>query len=133
MRVPKVGDIYYRFDIDDETAKYEWDIYIVRTVRGGKATAIMKNVCTWGKRSKKHGDFGWLPAIDQMWRKSWYFKAEGINAWRVGEPFGIFRTKLQAINAKIKHHKYNIKRGWIENDEKAEKITKILQRLKRIV
>lgn len=46
----------------------EW---IVRTIRGGKVTAIKKDQFTWVKLSSKNGDWGWAKSIDPLWRQSW--------------------------------------------------------------
>lgn len=129
---PKVGDEYHRLCIDEEEGDYEWDLFVVRTVRGGKATAIQKNFCTWGKRSKKHGDFGWLDSIDQMWRHSWYFDVTGDKEWRKNDPWNLHRTKLQALRYTMKKHREYIKEGWYEGDNKAaEKMTNKLKAIEK--
>ncbi|MFC3724436.1 hypothetical protein [Neoaquamicrobium sediminum] len=106
----KVGDIYLECFVADGTGKVTFEQHIVRTIRGGYVHAIQKSICTWGKLSKKHGDYGWLPSIDPMWRTK----------WRVGEkpPPKLAKTKAQAIRAEIA----NIKR-WAEDDDYDDGIT----------
>lgn len=84
----KIGQELYRYYADDETGKVEMDTYVVRTIRGGVVYAINKNEFTWGKLSKKNGDFGWLDPIDKLFRKK----------TKQGEPFfKLFTTKRQAL------------------------------------
>jgi len=68
----KVGDELYQASIDDRRVAFRK--YIVRTIqnRGGELTAyLIKYVpgLTWGKRSKKRDDVGWLDPIDPMFRE----------------------------------------------------------------
>jgi hypothetical protein len=94
MPIPKpyVGKSYfsvYACEIDgvDSTE------YVVSSIRRLKVNAIMKTSFTWGKVSKKHGDYGWLPNIPKWARKS----------WQMGErPYDLYTTKLLAINAEIR-------------------------------
>lgn len=90
----KPGDTLYAIlHEDDGTPTVER--WIVRTVRGGKATAIWKLTHTWGKRSKKHGDFGWLDPIPAWCRKSWRIAGSSL-------PVGLYWTKAEAIKAEQK-------------------------------
>ena len=119
----KVGDIFYSFHVDDETLKSEFSEYTVRTIRGGKIYAIEKNCCTWGRRSKKHGDFGWLESFNPMWRHSW--RIDGKLPW------GIFRTKLMAVNAEIKLYTKTDWKKWYGTTEDYDKYMKKMLSVKK--
>lgn len=83
---------------DDDKAKVEVTEWIVRSIQKRRnSTSDQRYVnlaqkldgITWGKRSRKNGDFGWLPSIP-----SWCLKQfrEG------GElPFGVYTTRLAAL------------------------------------
>lgn len=91
----KVGQSLWMLLVDEETGQPKMEEYIIRTIRGGKVTAIWKLQCTWGKRSTKHGDFGWLKRIPAWTRGTW--KVDGKL------PMNLFTTKLQAIRSEIKN------------------------------
>lgn len=64
----KIGKILYRASADDEN-KCELDTFMVRTIRGEFVYAVNKIPgITWGKLSKKNGDFGWLNPVDALFR-----------------------------------------------------------------
>lgn len=91
----EVGDVYWAIGADDDTGKIEWEEYIVRTIRKDKIYATQKNQWTWGKRSKKNGDFGWLDPVHSAWRAM----------WRVGDkklPRHLATTRLQALRLALK-------------------------------
>jgi len=84
----KKGQDLYSLCVDDD-GKCEMDVYRVRTIRGGLVYAILVTSFTWGKRSKKNGDWGWLDPIPYWCR---YCR-------RVGESFstlGLHTTKRAA-------------------------------------
>lgn len=90
----KVGQILYACYSDDTTGKVSFEEYHVRTIRKGKVYAILKGPFTWGKRSSKHGDFGWLDPVPAWCRE----RVDGNRcSW-------LFTTKLQAIRSEIKDH-----------------------------
>ena len=89
----KVGQSLWMLMVDEATGKPEMEEWIIRTIRGGKVTAIWKLSCTWGKRSTKHGDFGWLPRIPSWTRQTWPVDRK---------PYNLFTTKLAAIREEIK-------------------------------
>lgn len=62
------GETYYAANYDIETGKVSIEKYICRTIRKDVAYLIEVNEFTWGKRSKKHGDFGWRDPIWPGWR-----------------------------------------------------------------
>lgn len=95
-RAVKVGDEYFQCSVDEQ-GKVEFAIHRVRTIRAGKIFATEVNIATWGKVSKKHGDFGWLPNIWPWFR----------NSWPIGgnPPRYLKTTKLAAIRAELAHHK----------------------------
>ena len=65
----KINQILYRSSWDEDTGKCELDEYMIRTIRGGFVYAIAKiNRITWGKRSSKIGDIGWLNPIDSVFK-----------------------------------------------------------------
>lgn len=67
--VIKRGDILYEAWINieadlNEKSKVETCEHHVRTInKNGIYLTEKVMLITWGRRSKKHGDFGWLPAI----------------------------------------------------------------------
>ena len=66
----KIGQKLYCIDFDTDSGKCSTSVYIVRTIRGGFIYAIFKlKDVTWGKKSKKNGDFGWLDPIESIWRE----------------------------------------------------------------
>lgn len=95
----KVGDIYWEVAVLDGSGAIEWDQWIVRTIRGGKIYVILKTSYTWGKLSKRHGDFGRIDPIEPWCRKS----------WRVGEDmpkwYLLATTKRGAILKALKSQK----------------------------
>lgn len=89
----KVGDEFLQCTVSDGDGKIDWTRWRVRTIRGGFVYAIAVYPWTWGKRSKKRGDFGWLDPIGPLWRRK----------WRVGgtRPPELGATRLQAITHEI--------------------------------
>jgi len=60
----RVGEMYWYAWFDDETRKVELDQYGLRSIRKGTAYFTAKlDGTTWGKRSTKTGDFGWLDPV----------------------------------------------------------------------
>ena len=89
------GQILYQIGCEED-GKPSMETWVIRTIRGGKITAIWKLSCTWGKRSKKHGDYGWLDRIPSWCRKTWR-EDQPMPGW-----FQLFTTKRQAIAHAIK-------------------------------
>lgn len=112
----KVGQSLFMIFCDETTGKVEIAEWIVRTIRGGKVSAIWKFESTWGKRSKKNGDFGWLPNIPAWARETWRVDSE---------PNNLKTTKLSAIRKEMR----SIDRRWFESDEAFEKAKKNLKSL----
>lgn len=111
----KVGQILYAVFPDENTGKIEFAEYHVRTIRKSKIYATWKNSTTWGKRSSKHGDFGWLDPVPAWSRQR---VDSNLCSW-------LFTTKLQAIRDAIKRFdptEYN-------TPEIAEKALKTLKSL----
>lgn len=90
----KPGTVLHEAYIVDGTGELEWSEWVVRSTRKGRVFATLKASWTWGKKSKKQGDYGWLDPIATRWRRS----------WREGElpPQGIRTTKIKALQAAIK-------------------------------
>lgn len=88
----KPGKVYYAI-VPEADGRPSWNEWHVRTVRGGKATAILKASFTWGKRSSKAGDYGWLDRIPAWCRHTWRLDRN---------PFGLFTTKRQAVRYELK-------------------------------
>lgn len=106
MKPAKIGDEYFSLYIDEETLSHEWWIYRVRSIQNRKVAAWSDRTTryvyaiavfswTWGKRSTKSGDYGWLDPISDDWRKKW--RADE-------EPRDLFRTKKAAIKYEIASH-----------------------------
>lgn len=86
------------------------DVYVNLTER--------KKDITWGKRSRKIGDVGWLKSIPQLYRAQ----------FKVGDdlPYGMYTTKLAALKyaledelSTVKWYEKKLKAG-VPEDEKAE-------------
>lgn len=112
----KVGQVLWSAAFDTETGKFEWFEYVLRTIRGGKAYATQKNICTWGKKSSKNGDYGWLDPIAPMWRQDW--RLGNMPAW-----MDLHTTKLAAL----RYAKKTMEAGDFENDEAYEKAKKTVE------
>lgn len=115
----KPGDTLYAIlHEDDGTPTVER--WIVRTVRGGKATAIWKLSHTWGKRSKKHGDFGWLDPIPAWCRRTWPLVSGNT-------PWGLYVSKAAAIKAE---QEAGYTPDDFDNQEQFEKYTSMVARMR---
>lgn len=91
----RVGQTLYQI-LHEDDGKPTVEEWIVRTVRGDKATAIWKLAgITWGKRSKKHGDFGWLDPLPAWTRQTWRIEGTG--------PLGLRTTKKAAVAEALKN------------------------------
>lgn len=88
----KVGQIFYWVAVEPD-GKCSMEEHHVRTIRGGYVHAIWKHSFTWGKRSTKNGDFGWLRNIPAWCRDKWP---------ETGKPHSKFTTKRQAIVHELK-------------------------------
>lgn len=87
------GEFYYRASYDEQTGKVDIDEYGLRSIRTRVAYFTLKASFTWGKRSTKHGDFGWLPNIP-----AWCRHAEAV----AGESIrGYAKTKAAALRHAI--------------------------------
>ena len=86
----KIGQILYTCYVNEDTGKVDFGEYHVRTIRKGNVYAVWKCSVTWGKRSSKHGDFGWLDPVP-----AWCRERADLCSW-------LFTTKLQAIRNEIK-------------------------------
>jgi hypothetical protein len=65
----KAGEFYFRASYDEETGRVTFDTEGCRVVRKGYAYMTPRiDGLTWGKRSKRNGDFGWLPGIPSWMR-----------------------------------------------------------------
>lgn len=119
----KVGQTLYEATINEPDGSFEWNEHVVRTIRGGRVYAILKTSFTWGKRSKKHGDFGWLDPLPKWCRTSW---REGDNPpeWR-----GMATTKLAALRA---CRKAQIKYG-ADEDYEGVTLSDIIKKLDRMI
>lgn len=68
----KVGDVLFECWLNLEVSEkstieyYEW---FVVTINKNGIYLRRKSYFTWGKLSKKNGDFGWLPNRDPYYRK----------------------------------------------------------------
>lgn len=88
------GDTYYRADVDEEDG-YKVGIteYVLRTIRGRYGYLVMKESFTWGKRSKKIRDYGWLDPIP-AWCRTRFHVDNGV-------PTGYAKSKSQALRAEL--------------------------------
>ena len=120
----KIGDVRWEcFEYEGKVEFYEWRC---RTIRGGKAYWIRKTASTWGKLSKKHGDFGWLDKhIDHRYDRRHCYINKADNPYHFDEVRDDFRpTKLSALKRRITYVKKDMKdskrRGWYEGEDGEE-------------
>ena len=117
----KLGQELWSVHIDREDGKIvlSWELYIVRTIRKNRVYATAKHFATWGKRSKAHGDFGWLVPTDPLWTK------------QVDNVFSdLHTTKRKALVSLRKDIRG--KYSWLEPEDKDPCVKKIDQALKRL-
>lgn len=89
----KAGEFFYSAAFDYEARKVEIDRYGCRVVRQGRAYLTHVLPWTWGKRSKKHGDFGWLDPIEPIWKTDVGIGGEAARRFS--------RTKAGALRAAL--------------------------------
>lgn len=67
----KIGQELYRAWADDE-GKCQCDVWVVRTIKAGKITAIERNEWTWVRNPDKFGGPRvWAKSIGKHERRSW--------------------------------------------------------------
>lgn len=88
------GEFYFHAYFDDEGGKVEIEQYGLRSIRKGRAFFTIKlDGLTWGKRSKKAGDFGWLTRIPAWCRTSERVGSDAARRYA--------KTKAAAIRAAL--------------------------------
>lgn len=116
----KPGAILYDAAVDE--GRIVIDEYVCRSIRRGRAFYTLKNFVTWGKLSKRHGDYGWLDPIADVWRKR-----IPVNG---NLPTGMGRSKQAAIRSYIASMRA-VKRKWPDDDEIDTEIAIATRALKR--
>ena len=118
----KIGQPFFQVHIDPMDGTCVMAEYRVRTIRGGKVTAIqyMPGI-TWVKLSTKSGDYGWDKSIAPVFRKTW---PETDSC----EDQGLFTTRSKAWRAAQKRMKGERFRSWFE-DGMAEKADRTIKRM----
>lgn len=102
----KVGDQFLEAFVDEDTGKVEWHTWVVRSIRKGRVYATVKMPgVTWGKVSKKHGDYGWLDPVPSWCRQWWYASHPSNLMLRHDKPATLGSTKIGALRSAIKAHK----------------------------
>ena len=103
----------------DEKGEINWSIYIIRSIRKKIVYATLKASWTWGKRSKKHGDYGFLDPVAAEWRHSWYINRE---------PYGdIATTRIGALKKAILSHNKHAEPDDFENPEIYDEVKRKLK------
>ncbi|PZU95531.1 MAG: hypothetical protein DI527_00550 [Chelatococcus sp.] len=87
----KEGDVYFHAWVDE--GKVEIDEHVLRTIRGGHGFMTQRNSVTWGKRSTKNGDYGWLDPVPMLWRTKFSIER--------GVPAGHCRSKSAALRSAL--------------------------------
>ncbi len=67
---------------------------------------------TWGKRSNKHGDFGWLPGVPSDFR-TWFSVGDDL-------PAGLYTTKRAALKYAADAKVTSLKRCYILQKEETD-------------
>lgn len=91
----KVGATWWECFVDDDGSVEMWE-WRIRSIRKGRAFATLKCDLTWGKLSRRKGDWGWRSSIPRYCRCSW---APGKTL-----PFGLRSTKLAAVREAQKNY-----------------------------
>lgn len=116
----KIGTVRYTLDVSDGTVY--WSEWVLRSVSRRKkylgitwSSPVLVEYwvskidgLTWGKRSKKHGDFGWLKNIPASCRWSSFAGDDDT----IGRP-----TKLAAIKEELKTIKHALRSYGDDIDE----------------
>lgn len=99
----KVGDAYFLAGVDDAGKAFA-DEWILRTIRGGYGFLVMKaDFVTWGKRSSKTGDYGWLDPIDPLFRRRFRLE-DGVPADFARSSVAAYRKALAITRARRKRY-----------------------------
>lgn len=93
----KIGDTFYELIVDEQTGEFVWHTHVLRTIRGKFAYTVLKASYTWGKRSTKTGDFGWLDPIPTWCRTRLWLDRK--------PPDSLSPTKLGAIKYALESHR----------------------------
>ncbi|APX10023.1 hypothetical protein SL034_004257 [Vibrio harveyi] len=133
----KVGAVLYKIDAysyDDGSSTVEVQEWVVRSIgfRRGTQTRFGRKLytakyhqtkvvyltqkvkgVTWGKLSKKHGDFGFYKSISKRFKED----------FNVGShlPRGMFTTVVAALKFAIKEHESSIK--WCQEELQVEDVS----------
>lgn len=96
--------------------RYGFSIHLKGYEEPKMVNLVQKNACTWGKVSKKSGDYGWQKNISASFRKQ----------FPVGHtlPFGIYTTKRAALIYRIAvefHSKTRLEKYISDCDDDEEK------------
>lgn len=121
----KVGQDLLKVDVTEPEGKIEWDTYRIRTIRGKWVYAILiMQHLTWGKKSSKHGDFGFLDPIPDWCRVKWLVD-QGPPVWK-----GLATTRIKAVEMAIANQKAMGSDDDYEDITNAEIIKKLESMLK---
>jgi hypothetical protein len=110
----KIGQELYTLSIEDD-GKCSIETYKVRTIRHGFVYAILVASFTWGKKSTRHGDFGWLDPINSCFRQS----------CKIGEKFHNLHTTKRGAWA------YPGNLDWIDDSDPEE--ARIREKIKKTI
>lgn len=99
----KAGEFYWYAWYDDEDGKVYLEEYGLRSIRKGIAYFTLKSDgITWGKRSKKHGDYGWLSNIPVWCRTGLSLNGETIQSYA--------KTQTAALRSAIANERRTLAR-----------------------
>ena len=112
----KVGDVYYDAYYDEEAKKVDITEYRLRTIRGAWGYIVQVESFTWGKRSGKTGDYGWLDPIPS-WCRTRFLVRNGV-------PKKFSRSKTQALRVLLASEKKIVAEGF--GEEYSEQLIKTL-------
>lgn len=100
----KPGDVYFRAGVDEDGKAYV-DEWILRTIRKPYGYLVLKvKLVTWGKRSTKNGDFGWLDPIEPLFRTRFRL-VDGVPAGYARSKSAAFRKAL--AEARVSRKKWS--------------------------
>jgi hypothetical protein len=123
----KLGQIFYQILADESDGTVEvWEWHVV-TIRGRYVYAVTKlKGITWGKVSKKHGDFGWLRPFPAWCRKAWH-KEQTETYFRITpESRGLYFSKVKALRKELSDQT-------LENFDSPELYEKAIRTLKSML
>ena len=113
--------------------KYRWEKKEKNT-NPTTVFTIMKSAATWGKRSTKTGDYGWLPGIPDWCRASFTLDSYEKDGLPTGYSFtksGAYKIALDSATKELKQIKSDLKNNQYDEEDvpEIEKYIKLYEKM----